>query len=126
MRALPLPLAALALALAGTAPAAPAPFRRPEPPQAPRPDVQLRGWLSHDRFQTGGPFVITRAADWRGLAKAWGIQGQSEVDFRTHFLAVHVVEEESGFAVFELSDRGDLRAVFQPRSLKCGLEVAGR
>src|SRR5262245_52360642 len=115
-----LPLLGLSLVLAGLAHAAPAPLRKARPDQ---PAVELRGWLR--QRPVGEPCAITRQADWQAVAKAWGIAEPPRVDFRTHFLAVHV-SAGYGAANFELDGRGDLRIVAQPARLQCALPPGSR
>ena len=100
-----LPLLGLSLMLAGLAHAAPAPLRKDRPDQ---PAVELRGWLR--QRPVGEPCAITRQADWQAVAKAWGIAEPPRVDFRTHFLFVHVTTGY-GEVRCEIDGRGDLRAV---------------
>src|SRR5262245_52339828 len=107
------PLLGLSLMLAGLAHAAPAPLRKARPDQA---AVELRGWLR--QRPVGEPCAITCQADWQAAARAWGIQDPPKVDFRTHFLAVHV-SADHGAANFDLDGRGDLRIVAQPARLEC-------
>src|SRR5262245_50631979 len=88
--------------------AAPAPFRRAEPAQ---PEVQLRGFLPKDRLPVGEPVAVGNQADYQALARAWGIAAPPRVDFRTHFLAVHVTSGGCSTNSFEVDGDGDLRAV---------------
>jgi hypothetical protein len=104
-------LSLLALVLAGTAQAAPAPFQRAAEPE--RPEVTLSGWLPDQRLAAGAPSVITRQSDYEAVAKAYGIASPPRVDFRTHFLFVHVA---LGYGEMrcEVGGDGDLRAVSAP------------
>jgi hypothetical protein len=117
----------LVLALAGLAHAAPAPMPKPVrgPEYAP---VLLRGYLPQDRVPVGEPAVIARQADWETVAKAWGIQGPPKVNFRTHFLFVHVWVAP-GHAVCAVDGAGDLRAVTRyadPTHYGGGFAISGR
>jgi len=102
-----LPLLGLPLVIAGLAHAAPAPLHKAE---APPPEVMLTGWLPRDRVPVGDPCAITCQADWLAVAKAWGIQNPPRVNFRTHFLAVHVWTGQ-GTARFEADGQGGLRVI---------------
>jgi hypothetical protein len=99
-------LIALAVALAGLAQAAPAPLRRPQPDQ---PEVVLSGWLPHPSLADGAPSMIVRQADYQSVAKAYGITNLPKVDFRTHFLFVHV-RRGYGEIGSQIDGSGDLRA----------------
>src|SRR5262245_41962304 len=99
------PLLGLSLILAGLAHAAPAPLRKDRPEQPP---VELRGWLR--QRPVGEPCAITCQADWQTVAKAWGIHDPPRVDFRTHFLAVHVWAGY-GTVSFRADGEGDLRVI---------------
>jgi hypothetical protein len=103
--------------------AAPAPFRKAEPA---RPEVLLRGFLTQDRVPVGEPSAIGNQADYRALARGWGIaEPLPRVDFRTHFLAVHVTGPFVHVVRFEVDDRGDLRPVTQSTAHMTGFEPAG-
>lgn len=127
MTARSLPLLVLSLALCGLAHAAPAPFQKVA--EAEHPEVTLSGWLSDPSLAYGAPSVITRQSDYEAVAKAYGIASPPKVDFRTHFLFVHVT---AGYGEMrcEIGGNGDLRAVSAPvllrgcKEVKCGLEVA--
>src|SRR5215468_3135695 len=81
-------LSLAALICAPLALAAPAPFVKPAtPPQA---DVELRGFLPPLSRSAPVPSVITSEAAYHGLTDAWGIKFPPPVNFRTHFLFVHV------------------------------------
>jgi hypothetical protein len=99
-------LSLLALAFAATAQAAPAPFQKAAEPE--RPPVVLSGWLLDERLAVGAPVVIVRRADYEAVAKAYGIAELPPVDFRTHFLFVHLWN--GGDAGCVIDGRGDLRA----------------
>jgi hypothetical protein len=116
-----LPLVAC-LSVAVAVQAAPAPFRRAEPAQ---PEVLLRGYLPQGRLPVGEPSAIGNHADYQALAKAWGIADLPRVNFRTHFLAVHVTAPFVHHVRFELDDRGDLRPVTRSTAHVFGYEVAG-
>jgi hypothetical protein len=80
-------LSLLTLALLGLAHAAPAPLPRRGPAeQAP---VKITGTLRSGRL-TDAPHAIVTEAEWGEVAKAWGVKDAPHVDFRRHFLAVHV------------------------------------
>jgi hypothetical protein len=102
-------LIALSVALAGLAQAAPAPLRKPQPDQ---PKVVLRGRLPHPSLADGAPSMIVRQADYQSVAKAYGIADLPKVDFRTHFLFVHV-RRGYGEIRYEIGN-GDLRATAAP------------
>jgi hypothetical protein len=117
-----LPLLVLPLVV-GLAPAAPAPLRKSEPPQ---PEVMLTGRLPRDRVPVGDPCAITCQADWQAVAKAWGIQNPPRVNFRTHFLAVHVWNGH-GTVRFEADGDGGLRVINEqpdPNDYRLYLPVA--
>src|SRR5262245_29510133 len=114
-----LPLLGLSLVLAGLAQAAPAPLRKDRPDQ---PAVELRGWLRQRPI--GEPCAITSQADWQAVAKAWGIAEPPRVDFRTHFLFVHVTAGR-GEVRCVIDGRGDLRAEHPAALLHEGLECLG-
>src|SRR5262245_780627 len=95
------------LSIAVALQAAQAPLRRAEPAQ---PEVQLRGFLPKDRLPVGEPVAVGNQADYQALARAWGIAAPPRVDFRTHFLAVHVAAPFNHIR-FEVADKGDLRPV---------------
>ena len=103
-----LPLLVLPLVY-GLATAAPAPLRKAE---AAQPEVMLTGWLPRDRVPVGEPGAITCQEDWQTVARAWGIAGPPRVNFRTHFLAVHVWTGH-GTARFEADGEGGLRVINQ-------------
>jgi len=88
----------------------------------------LSGRLPRDRVPAGEPRAITCQEDWRAVAQAWGIAGPPRVDFRTHFLAVHVWDGH-GMARFQADGEGGLRVISQEapdnRSGFGGLRVAG-
>jgi len=115
-------LLVLSVAVAGLAQAAPAPLRKSQPDQ--QPEVELRGWLSDSRLADGAPSVILRPADYLSVAKAYGIANPPKVNFRTHFLAVHV-SARSRTGHFELDGNGNLRIVASLASLKCCEEPPG-
>jgi hypothetical protein len=102
--------------------AAPAPLRRAEPA---RPEVLLRGFLREDRLPVGEPVAVGNQADYQALARAWGIAEPPRVDFRTHFLAVHLAPPFNHIVRFEVDDRGDVRPVTQSTAHMFGYEVAG-
>jgi hypothetical protein len=104
MRALRLLLVLALPALTHAAPAPSRPSRGAE--QAP---VLITGWLRVER-PAGCPPVIVRRADWEAFAKALGIGEAPSVNFRTHFLFVHV-SEGYGPLKCEIDDNGDLRVV---------------
>jgi hypothetical protein len=118
----------LSLPLCALADAAPAPFQRAAEPD--RPEVALSGWLHDARLAAGAPSVITRQSDYEPVARAFGIANPPRVDFRTHFLFVHV---SSGYGEIrcQIGTDGDLRAVESPvlhrgcKDGRCGLDVAG-
>jgi hypothetical protein len=114
----------LALSLAAVAQAAPAPFPKTQrgPEYAP---VLLRGFLLQDKVPLGDCSAIGNQADYRALARAWGIAQPPRVDFRIHFLAVHVCAPLVHVVRFEADDRGDLRAVTQSTAHMYGFEPAG-
>ena len=114
----------LVLAVAGMAHAAPAPLPRPArgPEYAP---VLLRGFLPQDRPPAQAPSAIGNQADYQALARAWGIAVPPRVNFRTHFLAVHVTAPFVHIVRFEVDDRGDLRPVTQSTAHMRGYEVGG-
>jgi len=119
-------LLALPLALAVPVNAAPAPFQRAE---AAHPEVVLRGWIHDANVAACAPTFITRQSDYESVAKAWGIANPPRVDFRTHFLFVHVSRGYGG-DVNPALDRGDLKAAApqpQPVMRECevGFRVAG-
>src|SRR5262245_57700416 len=116
-------VASLSFTLAGPAPGAPAPLRRAEPAQ---PEVLLSGWLPQDLPPAGEPRAIGNQADYAAAARAWGIAEPPRVDFRTHFLAVHV-SAAYALAGFEIDGSGDLRAVARRAPVKCrlGAEASG-
>jgi hypothetical protein len=94
------------LAFAPLAFAAPAPFVKPAtPPQA---NVELRGHLPSAKRGGLVPRVITSEAAYRGLADAWGIKSPPRVNFRTHFIFVHVYSANSAAGCQIVG--GDLRA----------------
>jgi hypothetical protein len=66
---------------------------------------QLRG-----ERPVGSPSVIVRQADWEAFAKVLRIGEPPRVNFRTHFLFVHV-SEGYGQLKCEIDDNGDLRVV---------------
>src|SRR5262245_34478803 len=110
-------LLALCVAFPGLTHAAPAPLRKMAE-TAPQPEVHLSGWL-RGQAVVGEPTAITRQSDWQAVAAAWNIQNPPKVDFRTHFLAVHVCVGH-GEIVFTVDDRGELRIVRTiVRHLKC-------
>jgi hypothetical protein len=117
-------LSLLTLALAGLAHAAPAPLPKPArgPEYAP---VLLRGFLPQDRPPAHLPSAIGNQSDYQALARAWGIAEPPRVNFRTHFLAVHVTGPFIHHVRWEMDDRGDLRAVPQSTAHVFGYEVAG-
>jgi hypothetical protein len=104
--------------------AAPAPFPKTQqgPEYAP---VLLRGYLPQDRPPAGGPSAVGNQADYEALARAWGIAQPPRVNFRTHFLAVHVAAPFVHIVRFEVDDRGDVRPVTQSTAHVFGYEVAG-
>src|SRR5262245_18144894 len=102
--------------------AAPAPLRRAEPAQ---PEVQLRGFLREDPLRIGEPWAVGNQADYQALARAWGIAAPPRVDFRTHFLAVHVAAPFTHIVRFEVDDKGDVRPVTQSTAKMSGLELPG-
>jgi hypothetical protein len=100
----------IAFALAGVAHAAPAPSRPSRgPEQAP---VLLTGWLRGKR-PVGNPSAVVRQADWEAFAEVLGIGEPPRVNFRTHFLFVHVSADYSTLRC-EIDDKGDLHAVVTP------------
>jgi hypothetical protein len=102
-----LPLIAFAVAFAAIAHAAPAPSRPSRgPEQAP---VLLTGYLRGER-PVGNPSAIVRHADWEAFAKVLGIEQPPRVNFRTHFLFVHVSQSYSTLKS-EIDENGDLRVV---------------
>src|SRR5262249_24591990 len=103
-----LPLLFVSLALCGLANAAPAPFQKAAEPE--RSEIALSGWLPAARLAVGAPSVITRQSDYESVAKAYGIANPPPVDFRTHFLFVHL-SAGYGEVRCEISTNGDLRAV---------------
>src|SRR5262249_3036208 len=124
-------LLVLPLALCGPAPAAPAPLRRAG---ADQPEGVLRGFLPDPRLAPGAPSGIVRPEAYRSVAKAYGIADPPRVNFRTHFLFVHVWPRGDVRCVID--GGGDLRAVIDGGGLlfglhrdglpcACGLEVAG-
>jgi hypothetical protein len=123
-------LLVLLLVLAAAAPvhAAPAPFHRPE---AAHPEVVLRGWIGDD-VAARAPSFVTRQSDYESVARAFGIADPPRVDFRTHFLFVHV-GRYAGAAEPRI-DAGDLRAaaavvpaapVAKCKDVACGTVPAG-
>ena len=102
--------------------AAPAPFRRAGPAQ---PEVLLRGFLPVDRRPAGEPWAVGNQADYRALTAAWGIANPPRVDFRSHFLAVHVTGPFVHVVRFEVDGSGDVRPVTQSTAHLLGYEVAG-
>jgi hypothetical protein len=118
-----LPLLVVSLALCGLANAAPAPFQKAAEPD--RPEVTLTGWLPDQALAAGAPSVITRQGDYEAVAKAYGIVSPPRVDFRTHFVFVHVAVGY-GEVRCEIGGGGDLRAISPPvltRGRKCCLEL---
>jgi hypothetical protein len=104
MRALSL----LVLAIAGLAHAAPAPL--PQREQGPEyPPVLLNGWLPEQHL-TRNPSVIVCQSDYQAAAKALGIQDPPRVNFRTHFLFIHI-SSGYGQVTCAIDGNGDLRAV---------------
>src|SRR5262249_60066959 len=101
--------------------AAPAPFRRAGPAQ---PEVLLRGFLPVDRRPAGEPWAVGNQADYRALTAAWGIANPPRVDFRSHFLAVHVTGPFVHVVRFEMVG-GDVRPVTQSTAHFLGYEVPG-
>ena len=114
----------LALSLATVAQAAPAPFPKTQqgPEYAP---VLLRGFLLQDRPPLCDCSAIGNQADYLALAGAWGIAQPPRVNFRTHFLAVHVCAPLVHVVRFETDGRGDLRAVTQSTAHVSGFEPPG-
>jgi hypothetical protein len=103
MRALSL----LVLAIAGLAHAAPAPL--PQREQGPEyPPVLLNGWLPEQHL-TRNPSVIVCQSDYQAAAKALGIQDPPRVNFRTHFLFIHI-SSGYGQVTCAIDGNGDLRA----------------
>src|SRR4051812_44755558 len=116
-----LPLLCLSVAI--PLQAAPAPFRRAEPVQ---PEVLLRGYLPKDRLPVGEPRAVGNQADYRALARAWGIaEPLPRVDFRRHFLAVHVTGPFIHVVRWEVDDKGDLRPVTRSTAHLSGFEPPG-
>ena len=56
---------------------------------------------------------------------AWGITNPPRVDFRSHFLAVHVTGPFVHVVRFEVDGSGDVRPVTQSTAHLLGYEVAG-
>jgi hypothetical protein len=106
--------------------AAPAPFHRPEPA---RPEVMLRGWIN-DGVAACAPSFVTRQSDYESVARAFGIANPPRVDFRTHFVFVHVAPASSASGEPRI-DGGDLRAAAAPapamirNELRSGFMVSG-
>jgi hypothetical protein len=101
-----LPLLALALA-ACLVRAAPAPLPKSERGPEQRP-VYLAGAMpDRDRLPAGTRAVASRAG-WEHLARTLGIRAAPAVNFRTHFLAVHVAASDLRGGIFWVED-GDLR-----------------
>ena len=101
-------LSLLVLVLVGMVHAAPAPLaNRDQGPEYP--PVQLNGWLTEIRLP-GKPSVIASQADYQAAAKALSIQTPPRVNFKTHFLFIHV---SSGYGLVScaVDGTGDLRAV---------------
>src|SRR5690348_11893997 len=96
-------LAVAALALAPLVQAAPVPFPKP----AAQADVEIRGAYQGPPLAGVMPQPVTSEAAYRGLAEVLGIKSPPMVDFRTHFLLVHVSTEYGG-PRFVIAD-GDLR-----------------
>ena len=116
-----LPLLVVSLAWCGLAQAAPAPFQKAA--EADHPEVTLNGWLPDARLAAGAPSMITRQSDYEAVAKAYGVAAPPKVDFRTHFVFVHVAISY-GEVRCEIGGDGDLRATSAPvlmRGRKCGL-----
>ena len=57
--------------------------------------------------------MITRQSDYEAVAKAYGIAAPPGVDFRTHFVFVHV-SASYGEVRCEIGGNGDLRAATAP------------
>src|SRR5262245_61047006 len=115
-----LPLVACLL-VAAPIQAAPAPFRRAAPAQ---PEVLLRGFLPKDRRPAGEPWAVGNQADYRALTAAWGIANPPRVDFRSHYLAVHVTGPFAHVVRLEVVG-GDVRPVTQCTAHLYGYQVAG-
>ena len=118
-----LPLATC-LSVAVALQAAPAPMRRAEHAQ---PEVLLRGLLRQEPrpLSLGETRAVGNQADYQALARAWGIAEPPRVDFRTHFLAVHVVGQFIHIVRFDVDGEGDLRAVTQSTAHLSGFHVPG-
>src|SRR5262249_39636891 len=72
----------------------------------------LSGWLPDPSLADGAPSMIVRQADYQSVAKAYGIANLPKVNFRTHFLFVHV-RRGYGEIRYEIGN-GDLRATAVP------------
>ena len=102
--------------------AAPAPFLRAKPAQ---PEVLLRGFLPKDRRPAGETWAVGNQAAYRALTAAWGIANPPWVDFRSHFLAVHVTGPFVHILRFEVDAGGDVRPVTQSTAHFLGYQVPG-
>ena len=73
----------------------------------------MSGWL--EQRLPGDPSVITRRSDWEAFAATLRIKDVPGVNFRTHFLFVHV---STGYCQVScaIDGDGDLRAVGHSRS----------
>jgi hypothetical protein len=104
MRVLSLIVLALAACLVRAAPA-PLPKSERGPEQRP---VYLAGAMpGRDRLPAGTWAVASRTG-WEHLARTLGIRAAPAVNFRTHFLAVHVTASDHRGGIFWVED-GDLR-----------------